>query len=97
MATCSIGGGLKGFWRFRDGGAGLQIQSLPAVFFLAGDEEDLLTGARFAKLGLVEAGNLAPAANRRRQEAEIGDISAFGAAAAARLLAEYHNVLVQFP
>jgi hypothetical protein len=95
MATCSIGGGLKGFWRFRDGG--LQIQSLPAVFFLAGDEEDLLTGARFAKLGLVEAGNLAPAANRRWQQAEVGDVPAFVAAAAARLLAEYHNVLVQFP
>ena len=97
MATCWLGGGLKVFWPVRDGGAGLLIQALPAVFLLAGDKEDLLIGARFAKPGLVEAGNLAPAANRRGQQAEKGDIPALVAAAAARLLAEDHNVLVELP
>src|ERR1035441_378528 len=97
MATCYLGGSLKLLWPFRDSGAGLQIKSLPAILFLAGDDEDLLAGARFAKLGLVEVRNLAKAANRRRQQAEVGDIPALVAAAAARLLAEYHNVLVQLP
>src|ERR1035441_96993 len=72
IAICYFGGGLKVFWPFRDGGAGLEIQSLPAVFFLAGNDEDFLAGARFAKLGLVEAGNLAQAGNRRRQEVGRG-------------------------
>jgi hypothetical protein len=97
MATCCLGGSLRVFWPFRDGCAGLQIESLPAVFFLAGDDEDLLARGWFAKLGLVEAGNLAEAANRRWQEAEVRDVAAFVAAAAARFLAEYHDVLVQFP
>src|ERR1035437_5916704 len=97
MATCCLGASLKLLWPFRDSCAGLQIQSLPAIFFLAGDDEDLLAGARFAKLGLVEAGNLAQAANRRRQQTEVGDVPALVAAAAAWLLAEHHNVLVQLP
>ena len=91
MATCWLGGSLKLLWPFRDRGAGLQIQSLPAILLLAGDDEDLLARARFAKLGLVEPGNLASAANRRRHQADVGDIPALVTTAAARLLAEDHN------
>jgi hypothetical protein len=66
LAICWRGSSLKLLWRFGDSGARLLIQSLPAIFFLAGDDEDLRAGARLAKLGLVEAGNLAQAANRTR-------------------------------
>jgi hypothetical protein len=97
MAICWGGGGLKVFGAVRDGGAGFLVQAFPAVFLLAGDEEDLLGGVGFAKSGGVERGNIAQAANRRREEAEVGDVPALVAAAAARFLAEYHDVFVQFP
>ena len=61
MATYWRGGGLKVPWPFRDSGAGLEIQSFPAVLFLAGDYEDLLARARFTKLGSIEVDDLAQA------------------------------------
>ncbi len=59
MAICWGGGGLKVFGAVRDNGAGFLIQAFPAVFFLAGDEEDLLGGAGFAEPGGVEVGDVA--------------------------------------
>jgi hypothetical protein len=73
------------------------IQAFPAVFLLAGDEEDLLGGAGFAKPGGVEKGNVAQAANGWGEETEVGDVPALVAAAAARFLAVDHDVLGQLP
>jgi hypothetical protein len=97
MAICWGGESLKVFGAVRDGGAGFLVQAFPAVFLLAGDEEDLLGGARFAKPGCVEVGNIAEAANGWGEEAEVGDVPALVAAAAAWFLAEDHDVLVQLP
>jgi hypothetical protein len=63
MAKRSIGGGLKGYWRLRDHLAGLLVPVFPAVLGLAGHDEDFLARAGFAIAGLVEGGDLAPAAD----------------------------------
>jgi hypothetical protein len=97
MASWWGGGGLKVFGAVGDNGAGFLVQAFPAVFLLAGDEEDLLGRAGFAKPGGVEAGNVAEAANGWREQAEVGDVAALVAAAAARFLAEDHDVLGQLP
>ncbi len=64
----------------------------PAVLLLAGDDEYFLATGRLAEPGGVEGGNVALAVGGRREQAEVADAAMLRSAAAARGLAEEHDV-----
>ena len=84
-----LAGGVRG-----DDLVGDPVQAFPAVFLLAGEDEDLLADGRLAIPGEVEGGDVAQAGLRGREQAQVGDVAALGAAGAAGCLAKDHDVLI---
>ena len=67
-----------GFWG--DDFGGYVVEGFPAVFLLAGDDEDAFAGAGFAIAGGVDACYFGHSAGRGGKEVEVGNIPAFAAA-----------------
>jgi len=87
--------GSAGIWTVRGPGCEFRVLGFPVVFLLAGDDEDALVGAGLAIAGSVQVGDIAPAGDWRRQEAEVGDVAALASARVAGFLAKDHHVFAE--